>query len=187
MSSYIEKVLWKLLKSSFSKKTFCYLLISIVSLLFRIHVDSIIAIMLYTPYNLINFVFHIIISTLLIINSKYFYDIVQRYEPEFYDLVKYFINNYTDQNFKRWKRKLNIIICLYIFVLTFLIEISNNSIRQIIIEYIVCYFLIESYEKYNDGKFKGQNKEFEFIDENILNNLQDNENYDKELFDIKKS
>ena len=76
------------------------------------------------------------------------YDVVQRYEPEFYAFVKYLINNYTDQNFKRWKRKLNISICVYVYILTFIIDFSNWAIRQIIVEYMLCYFLIELYEKY---------------------------------------
>lgn len=185
--SYIEKVLWSIAKTLFSKKAFCYLLISITSLIIRIHIDALIAFLLNTSYWYLNFLIHILVSSLLIINSKYFYDIVQRYQPEFYSLVKYLINNYTEQNFKRWKRKLNITLCIYAYILTFILDFSNNSIRMIIIEYMSCYFLLEIYEKYNNGNFKNQNKEFEFIKDDIIKiELKDNEIYDKELFDIKK-
>jgi hypothetical protein len=191
MSSYIEKVLWTLLKSSFSKKSFCYLLISLVTLIIRSHIDGIMAYLLTTPFEFINFFIRIFVSSFLIIKSKYIYDVVQRYEPEFYNLVRYLINNYNEKNFKRWKRNINLSICIYIYFATFLINISNESIRQIIIEYIICYFLIESYENYINGRLQIlRTKEFEcnMYDTQIIENLIDtNDNYDPVLFDIKKS
>jgi hypothetical protein len=186
--SYIEKVLWSIARTSFSKKTFCNLSISLISLVLRTHIDSLITYFLSTEYIYINFILHIIISSFLILNSKYIYDFVHRYEPEIYLYVKYFINNYTEQNFKRWKRKFNIYICIYAYILTFILEFSNSSIRQIIIEYMTCYFVIELFEKYNNGNFKNQNKEFEFEKDDIIKNeLNQNQNYDKNLFDIRKS
>lgn len=186
--SYIEKVLWSIARTSFSKKAFCHILIGITSLIVRTHVDALIAFVLNTEYWYINFFIHLMVSSFLIINSKYFYDIIQRYEPEFYSIVRYLINNYTEQNFKRWKRKFNITICIYSYILTFILDFSNGAVRQIIIEYLTCYFLLETYEKYNNGNFKNQNKEFEFDrDEVIKTELTESENYDKELFDIKKS
>lgn len=186
--SYIEKVLWSIARTSFSKKAFCHVLISLTSLVVRTHIDALIAFILNTQYWYINFFIHIFVSSFLIINSKYFYDIIQKYEPEFYSIVKYLINNYTEQNFKRWKQKFNTILCIYAYTLTFFLDISNESIRQIIIEYIICYFILETYEKYNNGIFKNQNKEFEFIKDDIIKTgLIESENYDKELFDIKKS
>ncbi len=191
MSSYIEKVLWTLLKSSFSKKSFCYLLISLTTLIIRSHIDGIMAYLLTTPFSFVNFFIRIFVSSFLIIKSKYIYDVVQRYEPEFYNLVRYLINNYNEKNFKRWKRNINLSICIYIYFATFLINISNESIRQIIIEYVICYFLIESYENYINGRLQIlRTKEFEcnMYDTQIIENLIDtNDNYDPVLFDIKKS
>ena len=189
MSSYIEAVIWTIIKTSFSKKAFCYLLISIVSLIIRVHVDTIIAFFLTTPYFAVNSLIHVMVSTFLIIKSKYFYDIIHRYEPEFYQLVKYLINNYTDKNFKKWKRIVTIVSCIYVYTLTLFVEISNSSIRMIIIEYIICYFLIESYEKYTDGKFKMQTKEYDCKknDDEIIEKMKETDTYDSELFDIKKS
>jgi hypothetical protein len=53
---------------------------------------------------------------------------------------------------------------------------------------MTCYFVIELFEKYNNGNFKNQNKEFEFEKDDIIKNeLNQNQNYDKNLFDIRKS
>lgn len=171
MSTYTEKVIWTLLKSSFTKKSFCYLLISLSTIILRIHIDSIIAFLLTTPSNILNFIIRMSISTFLIINTKYFYDIVYRYEPEYYSIVRHLINNYNDKNFKKWKKKVNIFICVYIFLLTFIINITNSTVRQMIIEYMICYYIIETYENYINGNLYIQsNKVYE-----CKNNKKDNE------------
>lgn len=185
MSSYIEKVLWSIAKTSFSKKAYCHILISLTSLIIRIHVDSIISFLLTTPYYYINFIIHIISSTFIVMNSKYIYDVVHRYEPEFYKLIKYLIENYTEKNYKKWKRKVNVYVCAYIYALTYVIEITNMTIRQIIIEYMICYFLLDTYYKYMEGKFTPQNKEYDYNTNEF--DIIDDKKYDSELFDIKKS
>jgi hypothetical protein len=174
MTSYIESVIWTILRASFTKKSFCYVLISLTTLIVRSHIDAILGFLLKTPYSILNIIIHIIVSVTLIIKTKYIYDIVQRYEPEFYNIVRYLINNYTEKNFKRWKLKLNLSVCIYIYILTFITTFSNESIRQIIIEYLICYFLIEFYEKYTTGKIHIlKTKEYECLtkDEEIINNL----------------
>jgi len=177
MSSYIETVLWTILKTSFTKKSFCYLLMSLTTFLVRSHIDAIIAFLFTTQFYILNFLIHIVVSTTLILKSKYIYDVVQRYEPEFYNLVRYLINNYTEKNFKRWKLKVNLSICIYLYILTFILNFSNETIRQIILEYVTCYFIIEFYEKYSAGKIHILNmlkpKEFEcnMKDTDIINDL----------------
>lgn len=173
MSTYTEKVIWTLLKSSFSKKSFCYILISLSTIILRIHIDCIISFLLTTPSNILNCIIRIIISTIIIINTKYFYDILQRYEPEYYSLVRYLINNYNDKNFKNWKKKVNIFLCIYIFLLTFIIDITNNYVRQMIIEYMICYNIIEIYEKYMSGNLyiQKQNKIYECNNDKLDNEI----------------
>ena len=192
MTTYIERVLWTLLKTSFTKNSFCYLLISLITIILRTHVDAILASIFTTPSYILNFIIRMTISCWLVINSKYLYDIVVRYKPEIYNLVKYLINNYTSKNFKRWKRKVTIFCCVYLYIATFFVEISNSSIRQTIIEYLICYVLIELYYNYMKGELKiFNNKEFECntnSDDNIIDNLikKNDDLIDNDLFDIKK-
>ena len=175
MTSYIEKVLWTLLKTSFTKNSFCYLLISLITMILRTHVDALLANIFLTQYYILNFIIRNFISCFLVINSKYLYDIVVRYKPEIYNLVRYLINNYTPKNFKRWKRKVNLTICGYLYFITFYIEINNTSIRQTIIEYIICYAIVELYYNLIKGEIKlFSNKEYEcnnINDDNIIDEL----------------
>ena len=174
MVTYIEKVLWTLLKTSFTKNSFCYLLISLITIILRIHIDALLGIIFLTQYYILNFIIRNIISCFLVINSKYLYDVVVRYKPEIYDLVRYLINNYTPKNFKRWKRKVNLTICGYLYFITYYIEINNASIRQTIIEYILCYAIIELYDNYMKGEIKIFNcKEYECNNSNDDNIIED--------------
>ncbi len=173
MTSYTENIIWSLLRTSFSKTTFCYILISINAVILRIHIDTIISYILKTQYEYINIITRMIVSSMLIIYSKIIFDIVNRYQPEFYKLIRFLINNYTEDNFKKWKLQLNIGICCYIYILTYIIELSSVNIRQMIIEYMLCYFLVEQYDKYINGKLFIQSKQFECNDndKNIVNDL----------------
>ena len=164
MASYTENIIWSLLRTSFSKTTFCYILISINAVLLRIHIDTIISYLLKTQYEYINIIIRLFVSSTLIIYSKIIFDIVNRYQPEFYTFIRFLINNYTEDNFRKWKLQLNIGICCYIYTLTYIIELSSTSIRQMIIEYIICYFFIETYYKYINGKLFVQKKQFECND-----------------------
>lgn len=210
MTSYLEKVIWTLLKTSFTKNSFCYLLISIITIIIRIHLDALLANIFSIKYNEIfnnsiysnihfyacqssNFIIRMFISCFLVINSKYLYDIVERYKPEIYKLVKYLINNYTPQNFKKWKRKINLSICIYFYLITYVIEINNANIRQTIIEYIVCYIIVDFYYNIAKGEIKIFNdKEYSCNnndDDNIINELIKKNEPEKilynELLDIK--
>lgn len=190
MTSYLETLIWTIVKSSFSKKSFCYLLMSLMTILIRMHIDSLISYILITNYEFINFCIHIIVSTILIINSKYIYDIVHRYEPEFYNIIRFLINNYNERNFKKWKRNITITLCIYFYTMTFIIDITNNLIRQIIIEYIICYFVIETYEKYTSGRLNIiNNKEYDCSnkDSDIINDLIKNNNNETNFINIKNN
>ena len=194
MTTYTEQIIWGLLKTSFTKQTFCYLLLSLITVIFRTHVDSIIAYLFMSEYYYLNSLIRISISSVLLLNTKYFYDIVERYKTDVYKLVRFLINNYTPKNFRRWKRKLTLTLCIYFYLITYLTDISNTSIRLTIIEYIICYGIVELFDKIKSGEIKlFKEKEFSctnnddiIIDELIKKNIS-NDGFDEYFFDIKKS
>ena len=108
---------------------------------------------------------------------------VHRYKPELYQYVEYLVRNYTEDNFKRWRKYVVMSICMYFYIATYIITVSNESIRMMIIEFIFCYHVIELYERYYNIKIY-QKKEFE-CKTNKVSIFDDD--YHSELFDIKKS
>jgi len=78
-----------------------------------------------------------------------------------------------------------LIVCAYFYLASYIITISNESVRQMIIEFILCYHLVEIFERRNKSKFRlYQIKEFECT-QHTTSVMDDN--YHPELFDIKKS
>lgn len=185
MFGYMEQLIWAIFRSSFSKDTFCYILISILAIILRTHIDIILAWCLSTNLEYLNIVIRLGVSSMLVINSKYTYDMVHRYKPELYKYIEYLIDNYNEENFKRWKKYLVVSVCVYFYLASYIIEISNASVRMMIIEFLLCYHIIESYDRYNKTKFKFyQIKEFDYK-ESIT--VFEDDSYHSELFDIKKS
>ena len=194
MTTYTEQIIWGILKSSFTKQTFCYLLLSLITVIFRTHIDAIIGYLFMTEYYYVNSLIRICISSVLLINTKYFYDIVERYKPDVYKVVRFLINNYTPKNFRRWKRKLTLTLCIYFYIITYITEINCYTIRLTIIEYVVCYGIVELFDKIKSGEIKlFKEKEFSCTnnDDNIIDDLIkkniSNDGFDEYFFDIKKS
>ena len=174
MSTYIEHLVWSLIRTSFTKRTFCYLLLSLITVIIRTHLDAFTAYLLTPDIFLLDSLMRITVSTTLILNSKYIYDIVQRYTPEVYNLSRYLINNYNEKNFKRWKRKVNLTLCIYFYLITYIIDITNISLRVTIIEYVICYIIVELIDNIKKGDIKiFSEKQFSCSnnDDNIIDEL----------------
>lgn len=184
MFGYTEQIMWAVLKSSFTLNTFTYFLMSIIAIVLRTHIDMIVTYIVSTNIFYIDIIIRLCVSTILVINSKHTFDIVHKYKPELYKIVEKLINNYTEENFKTWRRYIVLIACAYFYFASYIITISNESVRQMIIEFIICYHLVEIFERRNMNKFKlYQTKEFECT--RYTTSVIDN-NYHSELFDIKK-
>jgi hypothetical protein len=183
MFGYTEQIIWTILRSSFTIDTFTYILISILAIILRTHIDMIMAWCMGTDNDYINMIIHIITSSMLIMNSKYTFDMVHRYKPELYRYVEYLVKNYSEDNFKRWRKYVVMSICIYFYIASYIVTISNHSIRLMIIEFIFCYHVVELCERYYKIKIY-QKKEFE-CKKNSVSVFDDN--YHDELFDIKKS
>jgi hypothetical protein len=210
MTTYIEKILWTLIKSSFSKSSLCHLLMSLTALIIRVHLDSICSLLLATNLlnNLcfskamfdlcvdgsiiLNFITRTCVSCCMVINGQYLYNIVCRYEPEFYKITQYFINNYTEDNFKKWKRNTTLIICMYLYLIACLIDITNQSVKNLIVEYIICYFLIDMYTNFDNirivqfKKFECLSNDDKIVDSLIKSSKLNANAFDAGIIDIKK-
>ena len=144
---YTDKLVWTIIKSTFSKKTIGSLIIALLTIVIRIHIDGLLAILLATGLPIVDFLIHITISSVLVIKSQCIYVIVDKFHPEIYQITKYCINNYTPDNLRKWKRMSMLSICLYLFIYFSIVQITSALIRQAILEYIVCYIIIDFYEQ----------------------------------------
>lgn len=183
MFGYTEQIIWIILKSSLTINTFTHILMSILAIILRTHIDMLMAWCMITQNFYVNVIVRICISSTLVINSKHIFDIIYRYKLQLYQHVEQLVHCYTEENFKKWMRYFVLSTCIYFYIATYLVTITNGIIRQMIIEFISCYHIIEIYERFNKSKFKlYQIKEFECTkNENVIIK----ENYHPDLFDVK--
>lgn len=146
MLKYGEYIIHQLVSSKFIKNKLVDILISIIVNTIQLHLVTIIS--LLTSINLyVDFISQIVISVIISINNNYLYNAVERYKPELNVLANKIITNYNINNYCYWKRIIIIFICVYLLFLLFFIEINTMILRIYIIQYLIGYFIIESYQK----------------------------------------
>ena len=145
--NYSDQILRSIVKTTYAKKKASLLLLMILTVILKIHVDAILSIIFNTGYFYIDFCIQIIISVILVIKSGWIYKIVEKFDSEVYLLTRYLINNYTESNYRKWKKNVTLVICIYLIIYLSVIEINSNMLRTYIIQYMICYFIIEFIEK----------------------------------------
>ena len=103
-------IIYMLLKTTKSKQYLTDLLIIIISTIVRIHIDFILCSILYTNIYILDFTIQCIVSITCVLNVSIIYNFVKQYHDKIYLFTKYFINNYTYDNYRLWKTYLTIII-----------------------------------------------------------------------------
>jgi len=120
----------------------------------RLHIDAILAMIINFNNIYIDFWVQIFISVILVLKSGWIYQIVEKFDKEVYSLTRYIINNFTEDNYRRWKRNITFVICSYLLIYLSFVEINSNILRIYILQYMICYMMIEVIErKYYDGVF----------------------------------
>ena len=146
MNSYVDNLIPAIIQTKWSKTYITKGVMILLTTLFRIHVDALLGFLFYTNYWYVNSCVHVMTTTLLVLKSEYVYNFIDVYEKHVYQMVRYFINNYSYDNYHRWKRYLNVIICGYIFIYSQVVTINNETIRILLFEYISSFIIIDFIE-----------------------------------------
>ena len=141
-TNYSDLIVQSIINSAFLKDKVADIFIMFIANVIRIHVDGFLS-YLAGPNN---YIVHIIVSTILYYLLSIFYYIVSKFRQEIYIIVKYIVSNYNEK-IKLWRRYLTCAVCIYIILLTFMINIDNNFIRTCIIEYAIVFLIVEVIEE----------------------------------------
>ena len=125
--NYGEHIAHRIILSTYAKKKISILFIMLMTMILRIHIDVILnSFINFNQY--VDFVIQIVISVSLILCNGYIYQFVDRYNHECYLLTKYLINNYTLDNFRKWKKIVTISICIYILIYLTIFDVNNYNL-----------------------------------------------------------
>ena len=152
-------------ESRYTKEQVTNIILIILTNILRLHIDSILCFFIGSD----NYILCITNSIILYFLSGSLFNFVLNIKPKIYSIVRFTINNYDIENYKKWKRYFTIVICMYIYLLTFIINITSIFIRITLIEYIICFFIIDLIEnKYYKKIFIKNDKNLYIYDDQFL-------------------
>ncbi len=144
--NYGEYVFQQLITTKFIQLKLAHILISLAVNFINVHIITLLC-MIVSVNVYLDFFLHIGISVVMAFKINHIYNFVEHYESEFYTLTRYLINNYSIDNYRYWKRLVVITACVYACILLLLVQLSNRLVFLYIIQYAICFLIIEQFEQ----------------------------------------
>ena len=145
--NYGDRILRSIVKTTYAKKSISSILLMLLTVIARLHIDAICGAIFNFNNIYIDFWVQIFISIILVIKSGWIYQMVEKFDREVYSLTRYLINNYSEDNYRRWKRNITFLVCIYLSIYFSVVEITSYVLRIYILQYVICYIIIEIIER----------------------------------------
>ena len=134
-------------------KKLSIILILIATILLRIHVLTLLCILISTGNFYADFVLHIILSVLVTLKSHWFYNYMLLHKHQFYLLTRYFVNNYTPERYRDWKKYGMLSLSMYLILIFCLVDINSNLLIIYTVQNLIIYWIIDIIEHDKFMKF----------------------------------
>ena len=144
--SYGDQIIRTVITSKFAKSKVNNIVIMMSTIMLRNLLCIIFCIAFHTGNYYLDFIFETLISILCLFSSTFIYDGLHGKKELFYKYTKYYINNYTPSNYRRWKRNLVLPIALLFIFSTYFYEITNEYIRYLVWQSLLIYFIMDVIE-----------------------------------------
>jgi len=144
-----DSVIKTLLTTDYTIKKLNILTIYIITLIIRSILISFIIFLITTGIFYVDFISTILVSIIIILKTQFISYIVLKYEDEIFKLSDYLIKNYNHQNFRKWKKLIVLFICFYYIIYLLLYPVNSNVLIQYIIQFLICYFIVDNIENRN--------------------------------------
>ena len=149
---YGEQFLKSIIMTKYAKKKLSMLLILLFTVIVRMHILSILSILMcVNPY--IDAVTQVIVAVIVTLKSHIIFNIISHFDEKIYIIVDYVVKNYTPERFRFWKKVGVSSICGYLILLLMFIEINNSLLINYIIQFLVTYYIIDQVEQKKFEKF----------------------------------
>lgn len=145
--NYSDRIVRFIVKTTYAKKKFSSMLLMIITVLIRFQIDTLCSIYLKFNNPYIDFWIQIFFSVLLVIKSDWIYHLVEKFNVEITAWTTNMINNYTEEKYTKWKRIITFSICINVMIILFFVEVTSTMLQLAILQYMICYIMIEIIEK----------------------------------------
>lgn len=142
--NYEELILSSVLNSTFATNGLTFLLIYATTIFLRFHI-SVVCGWLFQGTYFKDIILPVIINVFLSVMSTNIFNYVSTHKTSFEKVTKFFKDNYSFDNIKKWKRICLGVCCIYILFVLHVVHIDNQVLLlatyQSIIGFLICEIL----------------------------------------------
>lgn len=143
-----NQILSSVVVSKFAKDKMTTLVLYVIVAVLRAHILALICCMVsINPY--VDFIVSIFLSVLSVIYSNILYIFAENFRPYVYMIVRHSVNNYTPQNFRKWKIFGITFVCMYAIIILQFIELTSPIIIMYLVQYMITYFTVDVIDQNN--------------------------------------
>jgi hypothetical protein len=144
-----NKIIHKIAKTKMAKRCINSFVVMIFSFTIKSILYSLFSFIILFDNLYIDFFTQCGISIVLCNYNEKIQYIADYFEEDFYKLTRFIVNNYSDENYKKWKNYLIGLLLIISYLYFYFFEINSFIIRIYILQYAMCYIFIEVKENKN--------------------------------------
>jgi len=142
VKKYKHHILKKFIQSRFLKTKINFLFIMGITMIFQLHVNILLCyLLIIDPY--VDFFIQIVLTILIGFYTKYFLNFVLMFEKQIYAITRYFVHNYSFENYRIWKRNGILLLCGYFILILLFYELEKFKIILQIIQTIISFLILD--------------------------------------------
>lgn len=141
-----KKLIGKLIVSRFFKNKINFVFINVVSLIIKLHLNSILCFIFCPDISFKDFWLQILVSIFVTFSGDYVLFHLNKYDDDFYKVTRYFLNNLTEDNFDKWKKLLVLGLNVYVIMILLFVSITSYLIIYYCIQYLVFFFILDYFK-----------------------------------------
>ena len=136
-----------IIKTRYSKRKLNHLLLSAITQIIILHLNFIICMIVHVDIFFLDFLIHIFISVTLHFFYYHIFHMVSLYRPYFYSCIRYFINEYSEDNFRLWKMKFMAFLTIYLLIIISIMKFDKLYLVMSIVENAISFLIIDTIEQ----------------------------------------
>ena len=141
-----KKLIGKLIVSRFFKNKINFVFINVISLIIKLHLNSILCFVFCPDISFKDFWLQILVSIFVTFSGDYVLFHLNKYDDDFYKITRYFLNNLTEDNFDKWKKLLVLGLNIYVILILLFVSITSYLIIYYCIQYLIFFFILDYFK-----------------------------------------
>lgn len=155
-----KKLIGKLIVSRFFKNKINFVFINVISLIIKLHLNSILCFIFCPDISFKDFWLQILVSIFVTFSGDYVLFHLNKYDDDFYKVTRYFLNNLTEDNFDKWKKLLVLGLNVYVIMILLFVSITSYLIIYYCVQYLVFFFILDYFKNKKYMYFVRKYKEY---------------------------